>query len=811
MKILYALIVSITISILPPLYAQSATSPKREFRAVWVATVTNIDWPSSKTLSTTSQKNEVIAILDKHKANNINAILLQVRPSCDAFYQNGYEPLSEWLVGVQGGNLSIYYDPLQFWIDEAHKRGMELHAWINPYRSVHSSSSSVHSTHISKTHPEWNINYGGSPYKFLDPGLPEVREYVVKVVMDIVRRYNIDGIHYDDYFYPYGGMSNQDSVSWGLYGSGWASRGDWRRNNVNVFVAMLHDSIKAVKPWVKYGISPFGIWRPNNPPGITGLDAYNVIYCDALNWIANKKIDYLTPQLYWQFGGGQDYAKLMPWWSQQVSSVGRHLYTGNAVYRIAAGSGDWSPTEIQRQIDSNRVGGRALGFVAFSSKSVTNNLKGIQDSLRNNQFKYKALPPAMPWLDNVPPLPPVNFIASVAGNIVTLNWQKGATASDGDTNKYFVLYRAVNEVEELNIENPKYIRYVSMDGSQSFSDTIPSLNSVQYQAVITSHDKLWNESSAGARVFVAPSGKPYFSLKKSFIDLGEAAIGTTVFDTVYLYNRASPLLNITSTTTGTPVFSASPQANAIADSTALIISYTPSNYDVTSDTIFITNNSALNTVKIAVRGNSPRPTMKMVNSSIVFGNVRVGDTLWKSLGVTNQSLNALKIDSLALVPSSKGVFRIGTHSFPLTIAQNDTVLLTIGFLPDTTTLFFDTLMVYSNATNSPTKAVLFGIGQDPMSVEPVTGLPPTAYHLEQNFPNPFNPTTTLSFTLPKAGYTVLKIYDVLGREVATVVDEMLDAGTHRYQFNGSNLSSGVYLYRLVSGTYVETRKMVLQK
>jgi uncharacterized lipoprotein YddW (UPF0748 family) len=791
------------------LTAQPSEPPKREFRAAWVATVTNIDWPSSKSLSTTSQKNEVIAILDKHKANNINAILLQVRPACDAFYQNGYEPLSEWLVGTQGGNLSSYYDPLQFWIDEAHKRGMELHAWINPYRSVHSASSSIHSTHISKTHPEWNINYGGSPYKFLDPGLPEVREYVVKVVMDIVRRYNVDGIHYDDYFYPYGGMTNQDSVSWGLYGSGWASKGDWRRNNVNTFVAMLYDSIKAVKPWVKYGVSPFGIWRPNYPQGISGLDAYNVIYCDALNWISNRKVDYLTPQLYWVIGGSQDYSKLMPWWASYTKQYGRHLYTGNAVYRIQ--DSNWPSSEIQNQIELNRLPDRAQGVVFFSSKSVTNNLKGIQDSLRNNQFKYMALPPAMPWLDSVPPLPPANLAATPAGTIVSLDWQQGAVAGDGDTAKYFAVYRAVNELQDIDIANPKYIRYISMDGTKHFADTVPTLSNAQYQAVVASYDKLWNESPATERVYIAPSGKPYLSLQHTSLDLGEIKIGSTAAETVYVYNRAASSLTISSTNSGTSVFTATAASSTVTDSTPLTISFTPSEFGTIADTIYIVNNSVIGTAKISVRGSSPKPTLKLVSTGIIFGNTRVGDTAWKSVSLTNQSLNTFKVDSIGFVTSSRGVFHPAALTYPLEVANSDTISMSVAFVPDTIKIFFDTLLVYSNAQNSPAKVIFYGVGQDPMSVEQPAGIQPLAYVLKQNYPNPFNPTTTLSFTLQKSGHAVLKVYDLLGREVATIVDENLDAGTHRYEFNGTDLSSGVYLYRLVSGEYAETKKMVLQK
>jgi uncharacterized lipoprotein YddW (UPF0748 family) len=573
--------------------------PKREFRAAWVATVTNIDWPSSKSLSTTSQKNEVIAILNAHQANKINAILLQVRPSCDALYPSNYEPWSEYLVGVQGGNLSIYYDPLQFWIDEAHKRGMELHAWFNPYRSVVSSGSSVHNTHISKTKPEWNINYGGSPWKFLDPGIPEAKNYVVTVIMDVVRRYNIDGVHFDDYFYPYGGMTNQDSATYANHKGSFNNIGDWRRNNVNSLIAMVHDSIKLVKPWVKFGMSPFGIWKSGIPSGISGLDAYSVIYCDPMNWVTNKKVDYLTPQTYWVIGGGQDYSKLMPWWGQQTAANNRHLYTGNAAYRLAASSSNWPASEIQNQLELNRVQNRAQGIVFFSSKSITGNLKGIQDSLRNNQFKYRALHPSMPWLDSIPPVIPLNLTATVSASSIQLQWQKPAAALDSDTAQYFVVYRAQSP-DTININNVRQIVMITSDDTSRFTDNNVTFGAT-YAYAVTSFDKLDNESPATARL---------------------------------------------------------------------------------------------------------------------------------TLTVT------------------------GVEDEPLVPAQ---------------------------------------------------------FALSQNFPNPFNPLTTLSFTLSQQHYTTLKVYDMLGREIATVVDDVLDAGTHRFNFNGSNLASGVYLYRIVSGTFTETKKMVLQK
>jgi len=260
MKSISITFLTILISI-STIYSQTIP-PKREFRSVWIATVTNIDWPSSKTLSPSAQRTEYINILNKHKLNGLNAVVTQIRPSCDAFYQSPFEPWSEWLSGTQGVAPNPFYDPLIFMIDETHKRGMEFHAWFNPYRAVvNKNSSSVSSSHVSVVHPDWIREFGN--LKLLDPGLPQVREYVAKVIMDVVRRYDIDGVHFDDYFYPYPqtGVVFQDSATFSNYPNGFTNKEDWRRNNVNLLIKALSDSIKAVKPHVKFGISPFAIWK----------------------------------------------------------------------------------------------------------------------------------------------------------------------------------------------------------------------------------------------------------------------------------------------------------------------------------------------------------------------------------------------------------------------------------------------------------------------------------------------------------------------------------------------------------------------
>jgi len=261
----------------------------REFRAAWVATVANIDWPSSKGLTTAEQKAELLAILDRAAQLRLNAIIFQVRPACDALYASELEPWSEFLTGTMGKAPQPYYDPLALAVEEAHKRGLELHAWFNPYRAGHSSSKSpVPANHVSREHPQWVRRYGSQLW--LDPGEKEVQDYSLRVVMEVVRSYNIDGVHFDDYFYPYPEKDGRgqvipfpDSSSWRRYkeAGGRLGREDWRRENVNLFVMRVSQSVHATKPWVKFGISPFGIWRPGSPPQVKGLDAYEALFADS--------------------------------------------------------------------------------------------------------------------------------------------------------------------------------------------------------------------------------------------------------------------------------------------------------------------------------------------------------------------------------------------------------------------------------------------------------------------------------------------------------------------------------------------------
>jgi len=376
---------------------------KREFRAAWVATVANIDWPSKPGLDTQTQKQELLQILDKSKELNLNAVILQVRPQCDALYDSPLEPWSYYLTEKMGKAPDPYYDPLEFAVKEAHKRGLELHAWFNPYRANHpANKGGISEDHISKKNPQISKNYG--KYMWLDPGEKATQDHTMDVIMDVVNRYDIDGVHIDDYFYPYKERDKDgkiidfpDESSWGKYknSGGVLSRSDWRRQNVNSFVERFYNEVKQAKPWVKLGISPFGIWRPGYPEGIKGLDQYEQLYADARLWLQKGWVDYFTPQLYWKIDSeGQPYKPLLNWWVEQ-NDMQRHIWPGNFTSRIPD---SWKAEEIINQIKATRDQPGATGNVHFSMICLMKNSDRICDKLKQEVYKYPVLVPACPWL-----------------------------------------------------------------------------------------------------------------------------------------------------------------------------------------------------------------------------------------------------------------------------------------------------------------------------------------------------------------------------------------------------------------------------
>ncbi|HSZ85187.1 MAG TPA: family 10 glycosylhydrolase [Puia sp.] len=386
------------------LFQISFSQTKYEFRAVWIATVDNIDWPTKGNYNTDSQKVEFIKMLDTFKSIGINAVIAQIRPAADAFYPSQYEPWSEWLTGKQGQQPFPYYDPLQFMIDEVHKRGMEFHAWCNPYRAVFKiGQSTTAASHITRIHPEWFLNYGDT--KYFDPGNKEVQQYVTAVITDIVQRYDIDAIHFDDYFYPYriSGREFPDDASYKEYGNN-MTKDDWRRSNVDSIILMLSKTIKQQKKFCKFGISPFGVWRNSSKDSAgsatrAGQTNYDDLYADVLLWLKNGWIDYVAPQLYWEFGQrAAPYEILLDWWGKHT--YGRQCYIGLGFYKGGSNSVWRDKTLLPRQIDALRNTPNIQGMIFFSGKSVMNDLNGWSDSLRNDYFKMPAAVPLMPWIDS---------------------------------------------------------------------------------------------------------------------------------------------------------------------------------------------------------------------------------------------------------------------------------------------------------------------------------------------------------------------------------------------------------------------------
>ena len=386
----------------------SFAQPKYEFRAVWIATVDNVDWPPKGVYDVASQKAEFIRQLDMHKKNGMNAIIMQIRPAADAFYPSQYEPWSQWLTGVQGKPPSPYYDPLQFMIEETHKRGMEFHAWCNPYRADFKvGESSISPSHITRIHPEWFKTYGDK--KYFDPANKEAQKFVVKVITDIVSRYDVDAIHMDDYFYPYRitGKEFPDEVDYKRSGTT-LNKDGWRRSNVDSIIKALSIAIKRQKLWVKFGISPFSVWRNNDkdPDGSESTAAqtnYDDLYANIVLWLKKGWIDYVAPQLYLEIGNKNiAYEKLLDWWSKHT--YGRHLYIGHGVYRVGENrSAAWKdPNELPNQIKMLRKYPNVQGSIYYSSKSFNKNPNGWNDSLQNNYYREPALVPPMDWLPKKP-------------------------------------------------------------------------------------------------------------------------------------------------------------------------------------------------------------------------------------------------------------------------------------------------------------------------------------------------------------------------------------------------------------------------
>lgn len=473
-----------------------ALPPKREFRGVWIATINQLDWPSLPGGSANNQKQELIRMLNLLEKMNFNAVFFQVRPAADAFYQSETEPWSFWLSGEQGKAPDAGWDPLAFIISECHKRGMELHAWFNPFRVSQNHSITLSPRNIALREPSWVVDYDNK--RFLDPGLPEVRRYLNGVVAEVVTKYDVDAIHMDDYFYPYPSISLPfpDTSSFRQYNRGYdPSRiDDWRRENVDSIIFTLNQTIKKIKPQVKFGISPFGIWRnqDKDPLGSAtkaALTNYDHLYADVMKWQKNGWVDYLVPQLYWEFNHpAADFNILAQWWDKQA--YGRHIYLGHAAFKTveAAGTAWNNPNEVPDQVKLARHLKNVSGSAFFRMQHLEMNAGGYADSLLSNYFTTRALLPVMPWLDRKVPNPPSRF--KLSKGILKWEFSEKLPASD-DTLGYLIYYS--NNKKGFNRNNPEYLVAYTTDLSYELTD-YPGQEDAPVYLWLTTLDKQHNES-----------------------------------------------------------------------------------------------------------------------------------------------------------------------------------------------------------------------------------------------------------------------------------------------------------------------------
>ncbi len=783
-RVLLALVLLFTYSCL---LAQAPL--KREFRGAWVATVANIDWPSAPGIIPQVQRSQLTAMLDQLAATGVNAIVFQIRPACDAFYASPYEPWSYWLSGTQGQAPSDSYDPLQFACQEAHKRGMELHAWFNPYRAKLSKSSppQIDSTNVIRRHPDWAITCPTNGYVFLDPGLPLVRDHVARVIADVVRRYDIDGVHMDDYFYPYAdeGFTKEDSATFRIYRRGFSypdSLAPWRRDNVNLLMKMIYDSVQAIKPAVKVGMSPFGIWKNGIPAGTSGTSGYDELYCDAVAWMSGKYIDYIVPQLYWRFGGGQDYAKLEPWWKSVT--YGRHLYTGNYA--------PLGPTEIGSQINFNRVNG-AQGVTLFSAKTVTTNSGGLMDSLKNGYFATAAVIPVMNWKDTLAPNPPANLQASLnpVTGLYQLTWTSPLAATDGDTARRYLVYRFKKQTyQPADLDAATNLLALTGVPTVVPPARLDNENS-QYFFAVSAFDRNNNESALSNVVAISSSvTTPVLASPVN----GEKNFVRGAF---LSWNRNSTLLNYRMQAATSSDFAPASLVATVntADSAASISTLAPQSTYYWR--VLGGNQGATGTYSGAwsFRTGWPLPVTMISPSSGLRSVSRTPTFVWQKGAGTSFHIRVTAVVTGALV---------------VDVIQTDTTLLCPTVLNPTTN--YSWIVAASNAYGAGDYAseFRFQTGQDATTVDR-NGAIPTEFALSQNYPNPFNPTTNIQFAVPQAGPVSLRVYDVLGREVARLVDDVLQPGYYTARFEGHTLASGVYFYRLIAGGVVEMRKMQLVK
>lgn len=476
-------------------FAQERTAPKREFRGAWIQIING----QFQGMDRERMQANLTRQLDALESCGVNAIIFQVRGEADALYESPYEPWTRFLTGTQGKAPAPYWDPLAWMVTACHERGMELHAWINPFRAKTKGTKALSERHVCVRHPERFFEYDG--LYILDPGLPKNREYICRVAADIVRRYDVDGLHIDDYFYPYpaAGQVIPDNRTFATHNNGLTDRADWRRHNVNRFIEMLHDSVRAVKPWVKFGVSPFGIYHNRrNGTGIPGSDTnglqnYDDLYADVLFWIDKGWVDYTVPQIYWEIGHkAADYDRLIRWWARHASK--RPLFIGQDVERTVRAadlknpSVNQMPEKMRLQRTLPGVGGSCLWY----SAAVVRDEGNFATALRKEYHKYPALQPAMPFIDNKAPGKPKKLKAVWLPDGYFLFWTAPKAKNEMDKARSYVVYRFGPE-EKIDMDDASHIVAVT---NKTFLQLPYEAGREKNTYVVTALDRLQNESKA---------------------------------------------------------------------------------------------------------------------------------------------------------------------------------------------------------------------------------------------------------------------------------------------------------------------------
>lgn len=472
---------------------QQSPYPKREFRGAWIQAVNG----QFRGIPTEKLKQTLIDQLNSLQGAGINAIIFQVRPEADALYASQLEPWSRFLTGVQGQAPSPYWDPMQFMIDECHKRGMEFHAWINPYRVKTSLKSELAANHLYNIHPEWFVTYNNQLY--FDPALPESRRHICMVVADIVSRYDVDAIHMDDYFYPYPakGVDFPDDASFARYGGGFTNRADWRRSNVNILIQKIHETIRGLKPWVKFGISPFGIYRneKNDPLGskTNGLQNYDDLYADVLLWARNGWVDYNIPQIYWQIGHpAADYETLVKWWAKNTEN--RPLFIGQSVMNTVQNADPKNPSinQLPCKMALERAYQTIGGSCQWPASAVVENAGKYRDALVQEYHKYPALVPVFDFMDDKAPgkVRKVKKVWTEDGYM--LFWTAPKAKDEMDRAVQYVVYRFDGK-EKVNIDDASHIVAITRN---NFYKLPYDDGKTKYRYVVTALDRLHNESKS---------------------------------------------------------------------------------------------------------------------------------------------------------------------------------------------------------------------------------------------------------------------------------------------------------------------------